>query len=280
MNIIKFIESFTDDNLYTSQASRRQSFGNMLNIGKKGALAAVPGGLLSLMLVPQKGSASVLAPLSDSTPVQSLQLALTLEYLDSTFYQMGLDQAGLIPEGRDRIVFTKIVQNENAHKAALISALNSLGSGNVIPAPNFDFTAGGMFDPFNNYDQFLALSQAFEDTGVRAYKGQAHNLMATPEILKTSLQIHSAESRQASEVRRLRGVKGWITNNWIDADMNPAQQPVYNGEEMTTQMNFNTTTVNNGTNGPSVPATAASEAFDEPLTRPQVEAIASMFIAT
>ncbi|HEY0091159.1 MAG TPA: ferritin-like domain-containing protein, partial [Flavobacterium sp.] len=74
--------------------------------------------------------------------------------------------------------------------------------------------------------------------------------------------------------------KGWITNNWIDADMNPAQQPVYNGEEMTTQMNFNTTTVNNGTNGPSVPATAASEAFDEPLTRPQVEAIASMFIAT
>jgi hypothetical protein len=33
--------------------------------------------------------------------------------------------------------------------------------------PTFDFTVGGAFDPFNNYTQFLALSQAFEDTGVR-----------------------------------------------------------------------------------------------------------------
>jgi hypothetical protein len=38
---------------------------------------------------------------------------------------------------------------------------------------------GGAFDPFNNYTQFLALSQAFEDTGVRAYKGQATNLIST-----------------------------------------------------------------------------------------------------
>jgi hypothetical protein len=43
---------------------------------------------------------------------------------------------------------------------------NGLGA-NSIPKPTFDFTVGGAFDPFNNYTQFLALSQAFEDTGVR-----------------------------------------------------------------------------------------------------------------
>jgi hypothetical protein len=52
------------------------------------------------------------------------------------------------------------------------------------------------------YAQFLALAQAFEDTGVRAYKGQAANLIST-DLLTAALQIH-VEARHASEVRRLR----------------------------------------------------------------------------
>jgi hypothetical protein len=40
--------------------------------------------------------------------------------------------------------------------------------------------------------QFLALSQAFEDTGVRAYK--ATNLISTPDLLTAALQIHSVEA--------------------------------------------------------------------------------------
>lgn len=278
MSIIKFIESFTDDALMQNTVSRRNSLSQLSNIGKRGALAAIPGGLLTLLLAPQKGSATVLSPLDDSTPTQALQLALTLEYLDSEFYQMGLDTDNLIPEGRDRDVFTKIVQNENAHKATLIAALGGEGSATFIPSPNFDYTANGLFDPFNNYDQFLALAQAFEDTGVRAYKGQAHNLMSNPDLLQTALQIHSAESRQASEVRRLRGEKGWITGNQRGAGVDQSMQPVYNGEELTLQRGFNTSTVNNGSMGPAIASSAGSESFDEPLTRAQVMAIANMFI--
>ncbi|HEU0136890.1 MAG TPA: ferritin-like domain-containing protein [Flavobacterium sp.] len=278
MSIIKFIESFTDESLLQSTVSRRNSLSHFTNIGKKGALAAIPGGLLTLLLAPQKGSATTLSPLDDSTPIQALQLALTLEYLDSEFYQMGLDTNNLIPTGRDRDVFSKIVQNENAHKATLIAALGGEGSANFIPPPTFDYTANGLFDPFNNYDQFLALAQAFEDTGVRAYKGQAHNLMSNPDLLQTALQIHSAESRQASEVRRLRGEKGWITGNQRGTGVDAAMQPVYNGEELTMQRGFNTATVNNGTMGPAISSNAGSESFDEPLTRSQVMAIANMFI--
>jgi hypothetical protein len=277
MSIIKFIESFTDESLMHNTVSRRNSLSHFTNIGKKGALAAIPGGLLTLLLMPQKGKATTFAPVDDSTITQALQLALTLEYLDSEFYQMGLD-TNLIPQGRDRDAFTKIVLNENEHKATLIAALGGNSSPNFIAPPNFDYTAGGLFDPFNNYDQFLAMAQAFEDTGVRAYKGQAHNLMSNPDLLQTALQIHSAESRQASEVRRLRGEKGWITGNQRGTNVDVALQPVYNGEEMTTQRGFNTSTVNNGSLGPAIPSTAGSESFDEPLTRAQVMAIANMFI--
>lgn len=63
---------------------------------------------------------------------------------------------------------------------------------------DFDFTAGGQFDPFNDYPTFLLLSQAFEDTGVRAYKGQAPK-MAGNDLLTAALQIHSVEACHAGE---------------------------------------------------------------------------------
>ncbi len=44
---------------------------------------------------------------------------------------------------------------------------------------------------FSNYKTFLALSQAFEDTGVRAHKGQAGSLKSSDEILTVALQIRS-----------------------------------------------------------------------------------------
>jgi hypothetical protein len=49
------------------------------------------------------------------------------------------------------------------------------------------------------------VSHALEDTGVRAYKEQAGNLMAAEDkpLLEYALQIHSVEARHASVVRRL-----------------------------------------------------------------------------
>ena len=105
-------------------------------------------------------------------------------------------------------------------------------------------------------------AQGLEDTGVRAYKGQAANLIANDAVLTTALQIHSVEARHASAVRRLRGQKGWITGNQVDV---PQLQPVYAGEEAA-----------NGT----ATSPGAAEAFDEPLTADQVLAIAGLFIAT
>ncbi len=189
--------------------------------------------------------------------VDALNLALTLERTDSTFYRQGFDTPGLIPE-TDREVWGQIIRNELGHVATLEQVLGA----QAAPPPTLDFTAGGQLgDVFSNYATFLAVAQGFEDLGVRAYKGQVVNLVEDDAILETALRIHSTEARQASQVRRLRGQKGWITGNETDV---PLLAPIYAGEE--------------ATNG-SASGNAGTEAFDEPLGREQVEAIAQLFIA-
>ena len=146
-----------------------------------------------------------------------------------------------------------------------------LGS-KAVAKPTFDFTAGGAFaDVFRNYQTFLAVSQALEDTGVRAYKGQAGNLKGNAKILTAALQIHSVEARHAAMVRRLRGETPWIVGDSRGTLPAPTQ-PVYNGEGNTTQGGANVAGL------PGLSTQIASQAFDEPLTKEQVLAIAGLFI--
>jgi len=199
--------------------------------------------------------------------VDVLNFALTLEYLEDEFYRTALGSGGLIPrETRD--VFGQISKHETAHVNLLRSVLGS----KAAAKPNFDFTAGGAFaDVFRNYQTFLAVSQALEDTGVRAYKGQAGNLRSNDKILTTALQIHSVEARHAAMVRRIRGEKPWIVGDSRGTLPAPAQA-VYNGEGNTTQGSVNIAGL------PGISSTVASQAFDEPLTKEQVLAIAGLFI--
>ena len=209
-----------------------------------------------------------------------LNYALTLEELEYGFYQRGTEAAGLIPDG-DAAIFQTIRAHELAHVQYL---RNTLGKA-ARPRPTFDFTAGngsgngpfkGLFDA-GNYALFTAVAQAFEDTGVRAYKGQAPALKPYPAVLTAALTIHSVEARHASEVRRLRGGftdqapnKGWITLN--DTDVSPAAA-TYAGEQNTNQGGVELTTALSG-----YTAAQISEAFDEPLTQAQVLAIVDPFI--
>lgn len=271
MNILKFLESFTDDALMNAKGDRRNSFGQFKKLGANAALAAVPFGLASTLFSTKANAAS--AAFMMETPTQALQLALTLEYLEAEYYETALSTSGLIP-AQDRVIFEQIQKHESAHVAFLQNALGA----NAVPQPTFDFTGGsgsgnGPFNPMGDYQQFLAVAQAFEDTGVRAYKGQAGNLMSQPEVLQYALQVHSVEARHASQVRRLRGLKGWIPGN--DAGGHPAQaDAVYAGEENVMQAGFNTSTVMN------FPALAGSEAFDEPITGETAATIAGLFIAS
>lgn len=269
MNLLKFISSFADERVLRTPTSRRESFNQFGQFGKGLALASVPFGLSALS---NKMWAADINP-TPNTPIGALQLALTLEYLEDEFYQIALSTDGLIPPnengGRDLMVFQQISQHESDHVAFLIQGLGGPQSPDFVAKPTFDFTAGGTFpDVFSNYQTFLALAQAFEDTGVRAYKGQAGNLIGNDALLTAALQIHSVEARHASEVRRIRGEKGWITGD--TSSPAPAAQAVYDGEQVTNQAGYNTASLF----GPD----AGTEAFDEPLSTNETVAIANLFI--
>ncbi len=272
MNILKFLEEFTNDSMMSQTSSRRDVFGTFGSLSKKLAIAAVPFGLATAST---KSYGATAAAAGD--PVAALQFALTLEYLEDEFYDLAL-QSGVITDSRVQSVIMKISQHEQSHVTYLSNGLTAAG---VTPGakPTFDFTAGGLFDPFNTanpnaYAQLMALSQAFEDTGVRAYKGQATNLQGS-QYLTPALQIHAVEARHASEIRRIRGLKGWITGNERGTGMPMQTQATYNGEENVTQGGVNVTTLGSG---PIYGVASSTEAYDEPLSKEAVLEIASLFI--
>lgn len=270
MNILKILDKLSDDKFFTTEASRLSTLNSIAGFGKKAAVAAVPLGLGALMTTPVKAETTDAASsfAFKSTLTDALQLALVLEYLEDEYYRMGLGVNNLIPTA-DRKVFMQISKHETAHVAFLKSALTSLGE-TPGSKPTFDFTAKGNFSPFTDYNQFLILAQAFEDTGVRAYKGQAGNVMSNKDVLTAALQIHSVEARHASQVRRMRANKGWIelANG---GNMPSATNPVYAGEDNTMQAGFNTAT--------AFGASAGSAAYDETMSGSDAQTIASLFIA-
>lgn len=199
--------------------------------------------------------------------IYALNLGLNSEYFETELYSRGLNVAGLIPNEL-RTVFVRLLLNEVMQREILLTILGS----NSIVKPNFDFTARRrLFNVFSSFDTFSGLAQSSEDLGVRAYKGQAGNVMADDFVLTTALRFHSVEARHASELRRIRGQKGWITLN-SRGNLPALTQPIYDGEELTTQAGINLVAVT------GLPATTVSEAFDEPLTGPQVLSIVSNFI--
>lgn len=267
MNILRIIQDIekTDPEVYERLNSRRSLFSSLGSFSTKAAIAAVPIALGSMFKKAYGQSANGV--------LDVLNFALTLEYLEDEFYKNGLASPTAIPADL-RAVFTQIGKHETAHVNFLTTAITGAG-GTPVAKPTFDFTAGGAFaDVFTNPMTFMAVAQAFEDTGVRAYKGQAGALISNNEVLTAALQIHSVEARHAAEVRRLRGQKGWITGN-SRGDMPAATQAVYNGEDNVAQGGV--TDIKTIT---TAPLSAVTEGFDEPLTKDEVLAIASLFIVS
>lgn len=282
-HIVTEIEK-VDPEVYQRLDTRRNTMRRFSFAGKVLAAAAVPS-LLGSMFKKAYGQ-------TGTDIIGVLNFALTLEYLEAEFYTTAVAKGmALFPDAASLQDFTVIRDHENEHVAFLKAAISGSG-GMPIAKPTFDFTGGkgsgtGPFvGAFDNYDLLLAVAQVFEDTGVRAYKGQAANLISNNDVLQAALQIHSVEARHASHIRYMRRnrpsaavsgtIKPWITgkDSNIPAPYASYVQASYNGEEITNQANVEI--VNIG--GQTISASAASEAFDEPLTKDQVLAIADPFL--
>ena len=246
MNLLKVI---SDIERVDPEFSERYSFYSRRNLLKFGSNLVAAGIPVIVAGSLNKALAQSTAP--SAAAVAALQFALTLEYLEDEFYRLGLAAANLVPTS-DRTVISQISKHEAAHVALLKSALGTAAAAK----PTFKFPTG----TFTSYATFLATARALEDTGVQAYKGQAGELINDKAILTVALQIHSVEARHASEVRRILGLKGWVSD--------------------TTQTTF----TQGGVSLKTLPNTTGfsddsfREAFDEPLTKAQVLAIAAPFL--
>jgi hypothetical protein len=85
MNLIKFLDEFTSENLAKKGASRRDAFSTFSSLGKKAAIAAVPFGMAAAS---NKAKAATMFQSDDA--VNALQLALTLEYLEASLIDFNL----------------------------------------------------------------------------------------------------------------------------------------------------------------------------------------------
>ena len=285
-NILSEIEKL-DPEVYDRTSARRSVIKNWM---RGVSLAALPLALGSLFNKAYGKGADAISDI--------LQFALVLEQLEAEFYYNAIratevtpPKVQLIPSntGLELPAIKRIWGHEQQHVNFITNILNGMGVA-PLPKPTFDFTGGygagnGPFTQvFTDYGTFLAVAQAFEDTGVRAYKGQAVALKSNNEVLTAALRIHSIEARHAAHIRLMRSqtpdpltsgqtIKPWITG--AQSGINSADvQKSYDGEDNTTQANMEIVNIS----GFQIGNSAASEAFDEPLTKDQVLEIVTPFI--
>ncbi len=125
------------------------------------------------------------------------------------------------------------------------------------------------------------MAQVLEDTGVRAYKGRAGELLGQKVYLTAALGIHAVEARHASKIRQMRRINGQAPTikSYISGGNDTgiaAADGNYGGATPESNVSQATITIT-GINGMAISATAATEAFDEPLTAAEVLALVAPF---
>ena len=221
--------------------TRRAVFNSLGTAAKRSALAATPLFVGALFSKAYAGDTGVKA-----SAVDVLNYALALELLEADFYAQ-MVAAGQIPAGTPAVAaINKIKTHEDQH-VALLGGTNGMGGAirglSGTPVSGIRFKASAIPNFATSYDTQLLVAQVLEDTGVRAYKGRAPELLGT-DLLTTALQIHSMEARHAAHIRYMRasrpgaaaGIRPWITaaDSNLPAPAGPAYQSGTTGTVPTT----------------------------------------------
>jgi hypothetical protein len=123
-----------------------------------------------------------------------LNYALTLEYLETAFYE-DVVKSGLF-KGSDLATIRKFGEEEAEHVTALTGFVKQMG-GTPAPKPKTEF-------PLKSAKSVLELAATVENLGAAAYLGQAPYIKAA-SVLSAALSIHSVEGRHAAALNTLLG---------------------------------------------------------------------------
>jgi len=129
---------------------------------------------------------------ANSSDLAIVNYALTLEYLETTFYEKVI--ASGFFTGKNAALIKEFGHQEQTHVEALKGTAEKLGG---TPAPN----PNGKF-PIENANQVAQLAYKVENLGAAAYLGQAANIQSK-EVLAAALAIHTVEGRHAATIGTL-----------------------------------------------------------------------------
>jgi rubrerythrin len=126
-----------------------------------------------------------------------VQYALTLEHLETDFYNAVLD-AGVIKDMALAETAKLIRDNEQEHVDALTATVKQLGGKPMRPKTTFDAVIEG------GPKMVLQTAATVENLGAAAYLGQAGRIQSK-EILAAALAIHTVEGRHAAALNKVVG---------------------------------------------------------------------------
>jgi hypothetical protein len=129
-----------------------------------------------------------------TTDVDILNFALTLEYLESAFYEEAKKKVKASGELKQLIPL--LASDEKQHVEALEATIKKLG-GKPVSKPMFNFEYSGT-------SGFLKLAETFENTGVSAYNGAGPSIKSK-DVLGAAGSIVQVEARHAAAIALQNG---------------------------------------------------------------------------
>ncbi len=190
------------------------------------AIAAGATALAPMITQGRRLNGMLLANHSTLSISDILNYALTLEYLEATFY-LRAHNRGVLPEGATigeidpdgdgqpghvpglgsvvppppaTFNVLRFVRNVRNHEIEHVVFLQGALGAAALKREDFAFDFGNAFDSARS---FLALAQALEDTGVTAYTGQVRRLaeLGNDAVLSAAGSIAGVEGEHASTFR-------------------------------------------------------------------------------
>ncbi|MCB0870327.1 MAG: ferritin-like domain-containing protein [Solirubrobacterales bacterium] len=158
----------------------------------KGALAA--GAIFGLGAISPFLKGAMATSGGSKGDIEVLNYALTLEYLESAFYNEALKKAGVTGELKELV--NTLATDEDAHVKALTQTIKDLG-GKPVKAPKVEF-------PYSDTAGFTALAETIENVGVSAYNGAAPKI-SSKEVLEAAGSIVQVEARHAAAIALQNG---------------------------------------------------------------------------
>ena len=201
--------TYLSENPMEAPTSRRKFLAGSAAALAGGALMAVPGAALA------KGDDDGANKHGRVTDVDILNYALTLEYLEATFYTQGLNkfdkgdferyfknnppkQQGIkeLDGGAVYEEFETIRKHEQIHVKTLKAVLGN----KAVPKSTYNFNKTA----FSSVGEFVSVAEFLENTGVSAYDGAIAYIKAA-KLQTAGATIATVEARHASYLNLING---------------------------------------------------------------------------